>query len=121
MSLVIEIPKAPAMVVKLTEYGRTHNVGLAPGLQRYGAVEFWKDFAHEGEKGKAPLRPPSGEDFGIAQRILAKYGIDKSKKYVVAFWSLYSDPIYDGSYQDHPMRLFMSKIPDIRMALGEED
>ena len=81
----------------------------APG---YNAIALWKDFLEVGSHVRAPQRPPTAEDLGIANRLLRRYKRDELLEFARLFWSRYSSPVFEKQ-EGHMMRLFAARIPDI--------
>lgn len=63
---------------------------------------------------RAPVREPSGVDLGLAKRLLEKYDdLPQLLVWANVFWHQYADPYFEDPTVS-PMRLFVSRIPDIR-------
>ncbi len=74
--------------------------------------EFLKWWAEEARRRKAPALRPTGEDFGIANRLLKKYGRERLEYLSKWFWRMASAPILEEGYP-HQLRLFAAKLPEV--------
>lgn len=81
------------------------------------AGRFLEAFKQAGEKYRVPAYSWTGEDYGIANRLVKKHGQELLLKLAPVFWSLFSDPLL-GSTAPHPMRLFAASISDIARQIG---
>ena len=79
--------------------------------------DFLTAFKALGLKSKAPLRPWQPDDYGIAARLLKTYDCTLLLEYSRLFWTLFSDPIYLRPDDTHIMRLFSSRLTEIKAAL----
>ena len=77
---------------------------------RHGAFvyEFWR----KGAELKVTMPPIQWEDYGIAKRLLGKYGREHLRQLMWHFWMRYADDLNEGKCS-HPMRLFEHQIPTI--------
>lgn len=80
---------------------------------RYTVMDFWQDFTAAGRVVRAPIRPLTSEDAGIAHNLIKKYEPTLLRELARLFWSRYSQTVFDNP-DTHTLRLFAARIPDIR-------
>lgn len=92
----------------------THpEADLEPEAATVSPVQaFIRDFNEQAARVRAPKRGLQSEDYGIALRLLSKYGHDKLVEYAQIFWHRYSQPIFDDP-NAHVMRIFAARIADL--------
>ena len=74
------------------------------------AQEFYRDFMREGALVRAPMRQPSGRDFAVIKRLLAKH--ETLDEAVRLFWREHSQPYFDRP-DTSALLLFAKVLPDI--------
>ena len=77
----------------------------------YTVGMFWKDFMELGAKVRAPQRPPTSRDMGVAARLLKHHDRERLLEMARLFWLKYSEPYFTS--QRDVMVLFAAAIPEI--------
>ena len=87
-----------------------------PAARRQTAADFLSWWGARAEAVGLPRRRPTGEDFGIAARLLKKYGRDRLEKLAREFWLWHSEALRD---YPHQMRLFAAKLQEIEAEVND--
>ena len=89
---------------KVTPTDKSVEVASDPRTDIATFMAWWKQQA----EGYGLRFHPTGQDYGIAGRLLKNHGLDRVTAVAVMFWRAHSDPLIEGEYGQH-MVLFASK------------